>query len=253
MMNTASAVEALPPRDHNRPTPADLASGPLERLGAFLSENPVIETIEQAKAGATLMASVSKTLADIEDDRDANVRPLNQRVKDINATYKAATTPVVEVLAMLKARLTAYAMAEEARRRQEADRLAREAHEALLRQYSATELYTEAEENAEQGEVGVDLVRAVTDVAAAEAEAGRAAREAARAGRDTGVRLATGFGRAASMRSREILTITDPVAAVAELGLTPDIEEAIRKGSAAFKKIRGRLPNGVTSHTERSL
>jgi len=253
MMNTASAVEALPPRDHNRPTPADLAAGPLERLGAFLSENPVIETIEQAKAGAKLMASVSKTLADIEDDRDANVRPLNQRVKDINATYKAATTPVVEVLAMLKARLTAYATAEEARRRQEADRLAREAAEAAERLRAAAMALEDAEENASQGEIGVDLVALTISEGVALQEAASAEREAARAGRDTGVRIATGFGRAASMRSREILTITDPVSAVAELGLTPDIEEAIRKGSAAFKKIRGRLPNGVTSHTERSI
>lgn len=246
-------IAALAAIGHNQAPPSEIAAGALERLGAFLADNPVIETIEQAKAGANLMASVSKTLADIEDDRDANVRPLNQRVKDINATYKAATTPVVEVLAMLKARLTAYATAEEARRRQEAERLAREAAEAAERLRAASEALAEANDDATQGEVGVNVVQAVAAAAAAEAEAGRAEREAARAGRDTGVRLATGFGRAASMRSREILTITDPVAAVAELGLTPDIEEAIRKGSAAFKKLRGRLPNGVNSHTERSL
>jgi len=246
-------MNVLAPIGHNMAPPSEIAAGALERLGAFLSETPVIETIEQAKTGASLMTSVSKTLADIEDDRDAAVRPLNQRVKDINRTYKAATTPVVEVLAILKARLTAYATAEEARRRQEAERLAREADEAAERLRAAAMALEDAEESASQGEIGVNLIEAVGEMSRTEYELGVAQREAARAGRDTGVRLATGFGRAASMRSREILSITDPVAAVAELGLTPDIEEAIRKGSAAFKKLRGRLPNGVTSHTERSI
>lgn len=238
---------------HNKASPAEIASGALDRLRSFLAETPVIETLEQAKAGAQLAASISKTLADIEDDRDALVRPLNQQVRDINAEFKAATSPVAVVVAELKARLTAYAEAEEARRREETIRLYREVFEANARAREAAQRQAEAAANAKVGEVGADWYDATVAADAAAADVARAERAAARAERDTGVRISNGFGKATSLRSREILSIIDPVAAVGELGLSPNVEEAIRKDSAAFRKLKGRLPAGVTSHTERSI
>jgi len=248
-MNTV----ALAPRNHNRPTPAELAADVMERIGSFLQNNPVIETTEQAGAAAKLAALSKKHLDDLEDERKERGRPHREQLQAIQSEYAEPLRSATAVLGMLKERLTVFAKAEEARRRAEADRLAREAYEAEERLRRAAEALADASDDAAHGEVGVDLVAATAAEGVALRDAAKAARVAARAERDTGVRMATGVGRAASLRSREILSITDPVAAVTELGLTPDIEEAVRKSAAAFKKLRGRLPNGVTSHIERSI
>ncbi len=241
-----------PPAGHNKPSPAELASEVMERLGVFLKDHPVIETHEEAVAAAKLAELSRKHLDDLEDERKERGRPLRDQLASINAEYEPVKT-AREVLEILSQRLTAFARAEEARRRAEADRLAREAEEAVRRVSEAIRARAEASDDASQGEVGVDLVSAVATEGTALRDAARIAREAARAERSIPVRLPTGFGRAKSLRSTEVLTVTDPVAAINEIGLTPDISEAILSGARAYRKLKNRLPAGIATATERSI
>ena len=82
---------------------------------------------------------------------------------------------------------------------------------------------------------------------------GRASREAARAERDTRVRIGGGIGRVLTLRTGEVLSVTDWRAAINDIGLTQDIADAILKGARAYRKENGELPAGIARDTERSV
>lgn len=247
-------MNALAPAiGHNRPSPHDIASDVIARLNAYLADHPVIENRENANVAAALSVSAGKTIADLDDERRAKVRPLNDQVGAINLAHREAVQPLKDVLDELTRRLTDFAKAEEARLKAEAAAAALAAAEARRAAEEATAKADEARDNAASGEVGLDMAGAIIEQRTAEREAATAERAAARAERDTGVRLHTGFGRAKSLRSHEALTVTDAAAAVADIGANDVINAAIITVAKAFRKLRGRLPAGVVANTERRM
>lgn len=225
----------------------------LADLGAWLRETPVIEREEDAKAGAEHVRRCRSALADMEDERKSRVGPLNDQVKDINGEYRAASSPLERVLETLRDRMTAWAHREEDKRRAEAEAKALEARIAERVALAADAAEREAKEAAGVGEVGVDVAGASITADDAFARANRARRDAARAERDSHVKVGGGIGRAVSLRSKEVLTVTDFMAAVSALGMTERIEAVLVTEARAYRTRHGALPPGITSTTERSI
>jgi hypothetical protein len=191
-------------------------------------------------------------VAGLETERRGKVDPLNAHVKSINAEYKKPRELIEKQTEQVSARLTDYAREEERKRAEEAERarLAAEEAERIAREAEARE--REVKENAAVGEA-VNVTAAIVEADQAFSDFQKADREAARAAREVPVRLGDGFGRTVSMRTKETLQVDDWQAAINVLGLTEHIREAILTSARAYRKLKGELPAGVTSQTERSI
>jgi len=246
---------------NNPPGPLDSGMDAVKDLSNFLAKNPVIETEEQARAAKTLVDRMRATLGDIEDTRIKLVKPLNDELSAINERFKSHhnTDPKKpgmfdKVFNELKARLTAFARAEEDRkakiaaeaqaRKDEAERLAREA-EAAER---------EAIANARAGELGVDVTQVVIEADTRFAEFEKSAREAARAEREVNTRIGGGFsGRALSMRTEKTLVLESYGRAITAIGKNEKIETAILSAARDYRRLHKKLPDGVTEIEERKI
>ncbi|MFD2248894.1 putative membrane protein YqiK [Pseudochelatococcus lubricantis] len=249
-----SAAETLPPRTHNNPPePIEMIKPIVAGISAWLAEHPVIEDQVSASKAAALIDTVNKHLADLEDDRTERVRPLNAEVKAINASYKAASSPLNGLKDDLKSRATAYARAEEDRRRKEAEQARLAAEEAARKAREAELAEIEARDNAAQGEIGVDIGAAVLDADAAARDAARAERAANIAERGAHVRMKSGNARALSLRTVLVFEVTDPVAAMIDLPLTDAIRDAIISAARIYHKEHGKPPAGVTATEDRRV
>lgn len=222
-------------------------------LGHWLSENPVIITEDEARKGAQHVRRCRSALADMEDERKARVGPLNDQVKDISGEYRAAGSPLERVLETLRDRMTAWAHQEEDKRQEEAAAMQLEARIAERVALAADTAEREARGAAAVGEVGIDVAGASITADDAFDRADRARRAAARAERDSRVKLGGGIGRAVSLRSKEVLTVTDFMAAVAALGMTERIEAVLLTEARSYRVRHGALPAGITSTTERTI
>lgn len=253
---------ALPAIGHNRPPDAlEMAQGTLADVATFLAETPVIDSHETAKRAGLYVERVTKLFGDMEDERDKQVRPLNEQVAEINAKYKAVHNADAKkpgsfdkVLIELKYRLTAYARAEERKREEAAAAAAQIAAEAerVAREAEAKE--REAKTNADVGELGVDVATTIVEADRAFADFERANRAAAIAEREVPVRISSSLGgRALSLRTRETLILDDADAALKAIGVTENIREAILSASRNYRKLKGQLPPGVSSQTERTI
>jgi hypothetical protein len=170
----------------------------------------------------------------------------------INAAYKPFSALLDACNAQLKSRLKIWDDAERTRREAvaaEAQRALEDAQQAML---AAAAQRDEAIDDAQNG-AEADLAGAIVEAQTAEKFAARAGRAAAVALRDVSVRIPTGMGRALSSRRTPVYTITDPIAAVAALGLTEKIEDAIRQCAIAYKDETGVLPPGVTLTYDRRM
>lgn len=219
----------------------------------WLANNPVIETEDDAREAAKYEKRLKASFDELEAERDGKVRPLNDQVKAINEEYKSAQKPITEARNAVKNRLTAYALEEEQKRLAEAQRLAALAAEAERIAREAEEREREAKDNAAQGEVGVDVVAATTEADQAYSRFKRADHAAAIAAKDSTVRIGTGWGRAASLRTKETLVLNDPVKAIFAIGVTDGIREAILTAARAYRKEHGSLPEGVEAQIDRSM
>jgi hypothetical protein len=239
---------------HNGPpSPIDDAKTAINDLSRFLTNLPVIETDEQAMQGKLHVDRTRATLGTLEDARDAQVRPLNERVKEINNEFKAVSAPLTRVLDELRARLTAFAKAEEIKREAAAEAARQAAFEAERLAREAEEREREAKENATFGEVA-NVGAAIVEADQAFAEFEKRTREAERADRETNVRIAGGFsGRALSMRTTETLVLESYSKAIKAIGKNEKIETAILSAARDYRKLKGSLPDGVTSVTERKI
>lgn len=246
---------------HNKPPgPIELAHEAIDRLSAFLLDVPVIKTSEQAERAGILVESIRKHLADVEAERDTKVRPLNEHVATINAEYKALHNvdkkkpgTFDKLLLELLARLTAFAAAEEAKRRAaaEAARLLAEQAAQLARDAETHE--REAVENAQLGECA-DVGQATIAADQAFNEFQKADRLAARADREVPVRIGSAFdGRALSMRKHETLVIDSVNKSITALGLTEKIKEAILSSARDYRKLHDKLPDGIHAEYERTF
>jgi hypothetical protein len=207
------------------PSAIELAKPTFETLGQFLKDNPVIANDGESREAKVILDRTILALKGIEDERKAKVAPLNAELIAINGEYhrwhsangKPGTWDTL--LKELRIRLTAFAQAEETKR-----------------------------------QAAAEAARAVTEHAnEAFAQFKTADRIAQRTERDTTVRIGGGFGRVSTLRTAEILIITDWRAAIEDIGLTQDIADAILKGARAYRKENGELPNGISRETERRI
>ena len=247
-MNTVATL------GHNLASPRDLTRDVLADLGRWLADTPVIEDEDKAREAARLAKRTQNIIRDIDAERKTRVGPLNDEVSRINDEYKTALLPLKAIADELRKRMTAWAEAEEARRVELmiAARIA--AEEAAARADEAIRAEQEAVEDAADGVLDIDLVSTVVESQTAVAEAKRAERVALRAERDISVRMAPGLGaRAMSLRTKEELTVSDPVAAIGALGLTDSIIAGILTSARAYRKLKGKLPPGIIANSHRSV
>lgn len=238
---------------NNPPGMIETSQETAKDISAWMAENPVIQSEDSAREAKVYLDRGKLCLKDMEDERDGKVRPLNEQVKEINETYKAPKGILSGVIHTLSERIGAYIRAEESKRiaaAVEAQRIA-DAAEQAAREAEAAE--REAIGSASSGELGVDIAAHVVQADNAFREYEKASRQAAIAEKETHVKIGGGFSRAISLRKKETIVVADPHAALLELGPTEDIIEAIIKSARAFKKLRGRLPNGVGVYETESL
>jgi hypothetical protein len=239
-------------RLHNRGM-VDIGREAFNRLSAWLTENPVIENPDSAREANDVLEGSLLVLKDIEAERTEQTEPLNKQLSSINAVYRAMRDPLQKATEELKRRLTRYVAQEEAARIAEANRLKALAEEAEQRARAA--------ERAEQDAIAAVDVGACEDVGSAieQADAAfsdfeRAQRAAVIAERDVTVRLRSRFGnRARTMRNTEVLEVTNAAAAIAAMGVTSKIAEAIMSSAREYRKAHGSLPPGVVGKSVRSL
>jgi hypothetical protein len=247
------------------PSPIDLARSSFDDLSRWLKDHPVISTEAQAREAKLFKDRADSALKAIEEARVNLVAPLNEQVREINAEHHQyhngnSGKPGIfdKILVALKFRMTAYAKAEEAKReaiaraaREAAERAEREAREAETRE-------REAHQEAAQGVCDVDIGRATADADQAFADFKKADRELGRAERNATVRIGGGFGKVTTLRTQEVLTVTDWQAAIADMldddGLIPEcIHDAILTAARAHRKMFGELPTGIGREEERKI
>jgi len=218
----------------------------------WLEDHPIFDSEESAREAKLQLDRAKRCVADMEAERERQVKPLNAQVKEINDSYKPAKTILGAIINEISRRITSYIAKEEAKRikaAEEARRVA-EAAERAAREAEAVE-----KQAIDDASVGV-----ITDVVGATAEADekfkeyqKASRRADVAEKDSRVKLGGGIGRALSLRDKEILVVVNAVSAVGVIGMTPDIEAAILKGARAYRYIHGELPDGIEYKIERSV
>lgn len=248
---------------HNQPpepTPLEYADEAMVAVSNFLNETPVIETGAHLVTAKQLVERARGTMANVEDERIALVDPLNKQVASINGKYKAihntdAKKPGLfdKVLNELKARLTAYAVAEEAKRTKaaEAAKLIAEQAEAAAREAERVE--QRAKQDAVVGclDTGVGEKIAAADEAFTDFEA--ASRFAARAEKDVAFRIGNGHGKALGMRTEKTLVLESYGKAIKAIGPNEKIEAAILSAARDYRKLHNALPDGVTETSERKF
>jgi hypothetical protein len=216
------------PREHiganNPPDALALARPTIEELGRFLKDFPVVANDTEAREAKVILDRTVLALKGVEDERDGKVRPLNEQVAAINAEYhKFHNTNEKKpglwntLVRELRIRLTKFAQAEEAKRQAAAEAARSAAAEAERKAREAEEREREAAADAAAGVCDVDFAAATEEADAAFAAFQRAGREAQRAERDTTVRIGGGFGRVSTLRTAEILIITNIHAAIEDV------------------------------------
>lgn len=245
---------------NNPPGVIETAGLAIKAVSDWMGDNPVIESEEQARACKPLIDRAKVALDEMEAERDAKVRPLNEKVAKINADYKAlhnsdAKKPALydKIFNELKGRLATFLRAEEDRRLKaaaEAKRIADEA-ERVAREAEAKE--REALSKAAAGELDISVAQVTDDADAAFSEFERSSRFAARAERDTKVKIGGGFGNAVSLRTKETLHLDSYNKAITAIGPNDGIRDAILSAARAYRKLHGQLPDGVRAETERAL
>lgn len=235
------------------PGPIQSAQDNLAELTVFLKETPVIGSFAEAKLAGGWIERTRIALKTMEDERAEKVAPLNEKLSTINGAYRAIRDPLTKAYDVVKARLTKYNRDEEEKRNAEAERLRQEAAEAerLAREAEARE--QDAIACADVGEC-TDVGTAITEADAAFGDFKRADRTAAVAERQSKVRIPSMMGgKSISMRTVEVLTVTDACEAINNMGLTDKIRDAILSSARDFRKAYGDLPDGVSATQQRQL
>jgi hypothetical protein len=238
---------------NNPPGPIDIGAQTLAEARKWLASNPIVENEDAAREAAKFSERCKISCDEIEKERDSKVRPLNNQVKEINQEYSTAKAPLEAIRTEIRKRLTAFAIAEEAKRVAiaEAARVAREDAERIARKAEAAE--QEALSDASQGVVGVDVVAVTQEANQAFSRFQKADRAASVAAKESHVRIGSGIGRAATLKTKETLKLNDALKALTIMGVSEKTEEAILSDARAYRKQHGKLPEGVTSETTREI
>jgi hypothetical protein len=246
---------------HNQPPETiEAAQDTMRSLSDWMAEHPIIEIEDDAREAKKLLDRAKGCAGEIENDRDRQVRPLNDQIANINGKYKAVHNAdpkkpgtLDRIVTELKARLAIFIRAEEVKRQAEADRLrlAAEAAARIAREAEAKE--REAIQNAQAGELGVDVTQVVIEADSRFADFQKADREAARAERNEHVKIGGGWGNAVSLRTKETLVLVSYGKAITAIGPNDKIRDAILSAAREYRKERGALPEGVISETTKEL
>lgn len=240
---------------HNRPpdmtvTVREIATD----LSNWMKDHPVIQGEDEAREAKVLIDRSSLGLKDMNDERDGRVRPLNEQVKEINGYYRGPRELLERVADELKGRIDRYLQEEERKRTEAAEKARQDAERAEQAARDAERFEGEQIAAAEYGTLDVDVGGAIEAADRAFAAYKKAEHQAQIAERDTNVRIGGGFRRALSLKSRTIIIVDDPIAAIKEIGLgNEEITEAITKAARAYKKIMGRYPAGIRVEEEKSV
>jgi hypothetical protein len=246
-------------KSNNPPSPIEFAQSVIDELATFMANHPVIQSEDEARQAKVYIDRAVAALAEIEIERVRMVAPLNEKVAKINADHKhyhnqdkAKPGLFDKVLTLLKQRVQAFMMIEEARRKREAEeaRLAAEEAEKLAREAEARE--REAIDNASQGEI-VDVAEVTAKADKAFTDFRQASRFAQLAEKETKVKIGGGFGKSLSIRNKEVLIVKDWRQAIVSVGLTDGIRDAILTAARNYRQAYGELPAGIESTQERSL
>jgi hypothetical protein len=237
----------------NSASPAiDAAKDATTGLNAFLTDAPKIDAAN-AKEGGAWVERVRIALAELEDERKSKADPLYARWKAVGEPYSRVAKPLERLFGELKRRVSEHFNAVEAARRAEAERLRAEAE---AKERAAREAEAREADAIAAVDVGVceDYGDAIEKADEAFADYRVADRDAARAERDVTARITSIVGgRPVSMRTKRVLVVDDPVAAVKAMWPNERIEDAIRKAAKDFEDAFGELPAGVTATHERGL
>lgn len=242
---------------HNKPPDMCVTAGEVTNdLSRWMAENPAIETPEQAKEAKVFIDRANLCIKDLEDERKAQVGPLNEAVKKVNDTFRGPRELLGRVHEELKSRVDRFLVRVEGERIAAANvaRLAAAESERLARE--AEERERGAISGARSGECGIDVagVSAAADAAFADYKA--AEREAQLLERATKVKVTGGFTRAISLRDVKVVWVDEPVKAVADMEatdhtLSETIMDAILTAAKRFERKHGRYPEGIKVDTER--
>lgn len=229
-------------------------------LSIFLNDVPVITEGEHLVEAKRLVEHARGAMAELEAERDRLVRPLNEEVACINAQYKAIHNAdskkpgtLDKICNELKARLTAYAVEEEAKRARAAEeaRVAAEQAEAAARE--AERIEQQAKMDAAVGVIDTGVAGAIAEADQKFSEFEKASRFAARAERDVTFRIGNGVGKALGMRTEKTLVLESYGKAITAIGKNEKIEAAILSAARDYRKLHGKLPEGVTEVSERKF
>lgn len=248
---------------HNNPPEPTVFERAMEgmiELSNFLNEAPVIQSGEHCVAAKLLVERLNGAAAEIEDERVELVTPLNERVAEINAEYKAVHNTdkkkpgtLDKLLVELKARLTAYAVAQEAKREREAAALRAEAEKAETAARAAEAAEQQAKLDAAVGCLDTGVAERIAEADAAFQTYEQTSRFAARAEKQTTFRIGDGEGKTLSMRTEKTLVLENYGKALKAIGPNDTIRDAILTAARAYKKLNGHLPDGVTETSERKF
>jgi hypothetical protein len=239
---------------HNNPPSAiDMAREAIKPLATFLAANPVIQDHEAAREAKLFLDRVKSTIGDLDAAKEAEAKPHHTAWKAALDKFKPATEYVTKLQGELKTRLAAYIKAEEAKRAAELEAARKAQAEAEAAAREAERIEQEAKNNAAVGEIGVDVAAVIENADEKFAEYQQASRFAAIAERDAKVRIGGGFGKVASLRTKDVWTLDDPAKALASIGCTEGIREAILVAARQYYKLIGNAPDGVTITKERVL
>lgn len=239
--------------DNNPPEVLELSRDVAKSISGWMADNPNIPDEKAAREAKVQIDRAKLAIKDLESERDAKVRPLNDKVASINADYRKPRNLLNDLLSEMLARVQDFVRKEEHRRAKIAEEAARKAREAEEAALEAERLEKERLDDAAKGEVGVDIASVIEQADDAFEEYQRREREAIMAQRDAKVRVGGGFARALSMREKEILDVVDAIAALTEIGATENIKQAILTSARAFRKIHNRLPNGISATITKEL
>ena len=230
-------------------------------VSSFLANTPVIADLRDANQAKTLRDGAKGFLKGIAEAQKEAASPFYSMYKNIMAFFAPDVERLCHAVEELDRRLSAFLIAEEARRKAAAQEALRIATDAVKAAIEARDAERDARENVDLGEIGVDVL-AIQQQTDAAADAARSAEiQAAIAKRDAErVRIGGGIGRAVGLRKKETLVVenwinalNDICATLNQTYLPVEIEESIITASRAFRKTFGRLPAGVVSKIERTL
>lgn len=260
LAQSAEIIRGIGDNNPPEPTRIEAAQEAVTAMSEFLDATPVIMEGAHLVDAKRLVERARGAIAELETERTALVKPLNDEVASINASYKALHNAdprkpgtLDRVLTEIKARLTAYAREEELRRAQEADAARAAAEQAEAATRAAERIEQQAKEDAVVGVIDTGVGEAIANADRAFAEFQKASRFATRAERDATFRIGDGPTKALGMRSEKTLVLESYSKAITAIGKNEKIETAILSAARDYRKLHNKLPDGVIETTERKF